>query len=99
MYTQRILKDGAIITISIDIKDLPQSDKEDTENTLRKQEGVKKSDGTETYSTPKQASEILDVDLSTLWRWKKRGYLVPIEVGGRRRYKMSDINKILGGNK
>jgi hypothetical protein len=44
-----------------------------------------------------QAAEILDVDKSTLWRWGKSGYLVPIEVGGKRRYKMSDIKKILEG--
>jgi len=52
---------------------------------------------TETYPSPDQVAKILDVDKSTLWRWGKQGYLVPIEVGGKRRYKMSDIKKILGG--
>lgn len=37
----------------------------------------------------------LHVDKSTLWRWAKIGYLVPIEVGGKRFYKQSDIDKIL----
>ena len=54
---------------------------------------------TETYPSPDKVAEILDVDKSTLWRWKKRGYLVPIEVGGKRRYRMSDVNKILGKEK
>ncbi|GAB6395252.1 MAG: helix-turn-helix domain-containing protein [Bacteroidales bacterium] len=53
---------------------------------------------TETYPSPKQVAKILDVDVSTLWRWRKQGYLVPIEIGGKRRYRMSDIKKILGGN-
>jgi len=30
-----------------------------------------------------------------LWRWAKRGYLVPIEVGGKRRYRMSEVKAIL----
>lgn len=55
------------------------------------------SDKAETYPSPKQVSEILNVDLSTLWRWAKRGYLVPVEIGGKRRYKMSDVKRILNG--
>ena len=51
---------------------------------------------TETYPSRQKVAEILDVDLSTLHRWSKQGYLVPIEIGGKRRYRMSDINKILG---
>lgn len=53
---------------------------------------------TETYPSIDQVSKILSVNKSTLWRWGKQGYLVPIEIGGKRRYKMSDVNKILNGN-
>ena len=52
---------------------------------------------TETYPSAEQVSKILDVDKSTLWRWRKQGYLIPIEVGGKRRYRMSDVKKILEG--
>lgn len=52
---------------------------------------------TETYPSPKRVSEILDVDLSTLFRWNKKGYLCHIEVGGKRRYRSSDVNAILNG--
>jgi hypothetical protein len=52
---------------------------------------------TETYPSPDQVAKILDVDKSTLWRWRKQGYLTPIEVGGKRRYRMSDVKKILEG--
>jgi transcriptional regulator of acetoin/glycerol metabolism len=52
---------------------------------------------TETYPSVEQTAKILDVDKSTLWRWRRSGYLTPIEVGGKRRYRMSDINKILEG--
>lgn len=51
----------------------------------------------ETYPSPKKVCEILDIDLSTLWRYNKKGYLCHIEVGGKRRYRMSDVNAILKG--
>lgn len=50
----------------------------------------------EQYLTRKQTAEMLDVDLSTLWRYDKQGYLCPVEIGGKRKYKLSDINRILG---
>ena len=49
----------------------------------------------EMYFSPNKTAELLSVDLSTLWRWNKRGYLTPITVGGKRRYLKSDIDKIL----
>ena len=54
---------------------------------------------TETYPSPKKVCEILDIDLSTLWRWNKRGYLCHIEVGGKRRYRMSAVEAILKGGR
>lgn len=50
-----------------------------------------------TYLTREMVVNKLNVDPSTLWRWKKRGYLVPINVGGQLRYKSTDIDKILEG--
>ena len=51
---------------------------------------------TETYPSPDQVSKILGVDKSTLWRWSKINYLVPISIGGKRRYRMSDVKNLLG---
>lgn len=53
------------------------------------------SEKAETYPTIKQVSEILNVNITTLWRWNKNGYLNTIEFGGGRRYKMSDVKAIL----
>ena len=50
----------------------------------------------ETYLSVKKVAEILDVNESTLYRWRNTGYMVPIGLGSKRRYKMSDVNKILG---
>lgn len=49
------------------------------------------------YLTREQVLAKLNVDPSTLWRWKKRGYLVPVKVGGENRYRSTDIDKILEG--
>ena len=51
----------------------------------------------ETYISREKAMEILDVSSTTLWRWKKMKYLVPITVGANDRYRMSDIRRIMEG--
>ena len=53
----------------------------------------------ETYPSRQKVAEILDVDLSTLHRWAKRGLLVPIEIGGKRRYRMSDVRRMLNNGR
>ena len=67
-------------------------------NTTRKELEQQITDAhTETYPSRQKVAEILDVNLSTLHRWAKSNYLVPIEIGGKRRYRMSDVKKILEG--
>ena len=51
----------------------------------------------EQYLTRKQTAEMLDVDLSSLWRWNNEAYLQTVAVGGKRRYKLSDVVRILNG--
>lgn len=51
----------------------------------------------ERYLSPEQTANMLAVDVSTLWRWAKREYLIPISVGGKKRYRFSDIKNILEG--
>ena len=48
---------------------------------------------TETYPTPEHVAKILNVDKTTLWRWNKNGILKTIKVGGKTRYRMSDVKK------
>ena len=51
----------------------------------------------ETYVSRAQAMQILGKGSTTLWRWKKLGYLVPVTVGAIDRYRMSDIRRIIEG--
>lgn len=62
----------------------------DLEKELAQRQGV-------TYLTRDEVIERLSVAPSTLWRWQKRGYLVPVKVGGENRYRSTDINRILEG--
>lgn len=43
-----------------------------------------------------EAMALLGKSANTLWKWSRRGYLVPIKIGGTLKYKVSDIYKILG---
>lgn len=45
--------------------------------------------------TPDSAASTLTVSLTTLWRWAKSGYLTPIYIGGKKRYRRSDVMAIL----
>lgn len=44
-----------------------------------------------------EAMDALGVARSTLWRWEKNRYLVPIRQGVKVRYRVGDINKIKEG--
>ena len=89
MSIQEIIQSGANVSITIGTNDLMQfanhlirSTKEELESTIL----AKKK---ETYVTPDEASKQLHVDRS------KTGYLIPVEVGGKRLYKQSEIDIIL----
>lgn len=42
-----------------------------------------------------EAAKMLCVNLCTLWRWTKTGYLVPRKVGSKVLYLKSDIEKLI----
>lgn len=43
----------------------------------------------------REVSTMLGVDLSTLWRWDKMGYLKPVKIGSKVMYRASDIERML----
>ena len=45
--------------------------------------------------TTNEVIERLSISRKTLYNWEKRKYLVPIEIGGKKRFKLSDVNTIL----
>ena len=89
------MENGANITVAITLEYLRRFHQEVIADTKKELEAQIAEDRGERYLSIKQRCEMLDVDPSSLWRWRKRGYLVPAEIGGKRRYKMSDIRRIL----
>jgi DNA-binding transcriptional MerR regulator len=87
------------ITLSIKAGELIEAVEYCIQKTRKELEQQITDAAAETYPSRHKVSELLDVDLSTLHRWNKNGYLVSIEVGGKRRYRMSDVKRILNAKK
>lgn len=44
-----------------------------------------------------EAAELLSVSKMTLYRWDKNDILKRVEIGGQRRYRKSDIDRLIDG--
>lgn len=47
------------------------------------------------YLNAKEASELLGIDASTLWRWRSSGYINSFTVGSQTKYRLSEINDFI----
>lgn len=91
----RLAQEAPGTIISVQVKDLVSANERLVERTIADLER-KITERRETiYMTKDQVLAKLNVAPSTLWRWQKRGYLVPVKVGGENRYRSTDIDKIL----
>ena len=87
MNINEIVESGANITIQTTPNDLLKF----LEQVAEKQQ--KKDD--DRHISRKQVAEMFDVDESTVWRWDKIGYTHPVKVGGKVRYRLSELQKLL----
>ena len=94
-----MIEGGANITVAITLDDLRRFHREIIADTKRELEAEIAEDKSERFLPIKQASEMLGVDPSTLWRWRKRGYLMPVDIGGKRRYRLSEIRRLLNNGR
>ncbi len=87
-----LLKSGANIQLVINALDLKEA-------FLAWQEelGTSQPKQDETYLTTKEAAEKCGVDVSTLWRWDKIGYLKKVKLGSKPYWRLSDIEKLMEG--
>ena len=90
-----VAKEFPDMIVSISVGDLVKANKELIDETVKSLERQLTDANTETYPSADKVAEMLDVSRPTLWRWEKIGYLVPIRVGGKVRYKMSDVKRII----
>lgn len=96
MEISQIISSGAAVTIAVTAAQL-QTFAEDLISKARaEREAELQREASEAYYTPEQVMEKLNVGRTTLWRWDtKNDYLHPVCVGGYRRYRKSDIDRIL----
>lgn len=56
-------------------------------------------DEIEDYLTREETAEKLGVNVTTLWRWNKEGYLPCVKIGSKVKYPMSVIRAFIDRNK
>lgn len=96
----QLAKDCPGLQVSITLGELVEANRLLIAEAKRELEQEIADSKAETYVSRAQAMQILGKGSTTLWRWKKLGYLVPVTVGAIDRYRMSDIRRIMegGGN-
>ena len=99
MNIEELVEKCTNVSVTINTSDLNAFGDYLIQKTKKELEEVVISDKAESYPTVKQVSEMLNVDLTTLWRWNKKGYLKTIEFGGGRRYKMSEVKALMNGGR
>ena len=91
MNINEILKTGANVQLVINALDLKEAFLQWSEET-KKEEPQE-----ENYLTAKEVTAKLGVDVSTLWRWDKSGYLKKVKWGNAIRYRESVVTKLMEG--
>ena len=87
------------VILSIKVEDLVEANQQLIDRTKSELEQSIAQKGAVTYLTRAMVLSKLNIAPATLWRWGKSGYLVPVNIGGQRRYKSTDIDEILEGKR
>lgn len=95
----QLAKECPSLHVTITLGELVEANTQLIAETKQELEQLITDANTETYPSRGKVMEMLDVSEATLWRWAKTGYLVPLNVGGKRRYRMSDVKRILEAEK
>lgn len=85
------------LTINVKLRDLLECNRQLIKETKEELTQQIAEANEESYPTVEEVVSMLNISKTTLWRWAKLRYLNPIEIGGKRRYKMSDVKKLLEG--
>lgn len=93
----QLAKEAPGTIISVPVEALLNANKMLVETAISSLERAVSAKDSAVLLTREQVMQKLNVVPSTLWRWQKRGYLVPVRVGGENRYRSTDIDKIMEG--
>ena len=94
MNITNLIKEGANVQLVINALDLREAFLEWNEELKQSKPAEAKE---ESYLSARETADKLGVDISTLWRWDRSGYLKKIKVGNKTRYRESDIIKLMEG--
>ena len=86
------------MTIAVKLNDLVEFGNILISNVKSELEQTIADQNAETYLSSNKVMEMIGISTTTLWRWQNTGYLVPINVGGKRRYRKSDVMRIIEGD-
>jgi excisionase family DNA binding protein len=92
---QDILEKRGSTLLLISAEDLKKTIKDTVSEARRILEAEVVNGKGEFLLTTNEVIERLSISRKTLYNWEKRKYLVPIEIGGKKRFKLSDVNTIL----
>ena len=95
MQIDEFLKTNPNVSITLSATDLYKVVDYAVSRTRSELEDLATSEKEERYLTKKQVMDMLNISDTTVWRWEQKNYLIPVPIGGQRRYKLSSINHIL----
>ena len=95
MKLNELIRSGANISVTVSLDDLKEIFKEVAGNL----KPVKQEPSPEEFLSRKEVLSLLKIDSSTLWSWEKTGYIKSFPFGGRKRYKLADVEAIRTGRK
>lgn len=93
-----VLNSGMAAMVVISAKDLKQTIVETVNEAKRSMEEEIALNRSDVLLTPPQVLERLKISRTTLWHWTKKGYIAPVEIGGKTRYRLTDVNEIIKGD-
>lgn len=95
MNYKELLESGANVSVTVKLDDLKQIFRE-VDDGLKP---MKQEPPPEEFLSRKEVLALLKIDSSTLWSWEKTGYIKSYPFGGRKRYRLADVEAIRTGRK
>lgn len=91
-----ILQSGADVTINVKATDLKEFGRYLIDTATKETKERIREDEEDILLTVDEVMKRLGIkDRTTLWRWHKKGYLVPAQAGKKLLYRLSQIDHIL----
>ena len=97
---QECIENNVGLTLTLNADDLIEFGEYILSKASREAEEQKRLKNEEVYYSVEEAMKVLNIkNRSSLWRWNKSGYLTANKVGKLVRYKKTDIDNLLNGER